>query len=60
MKFLTLGTNQPVYCIEPNKDYLDFSQGYYSESTGDDNALNISSLNAEKLRKQQRDNGVER
>lgn len=51
VKFLTLGTNQPVYCIEPNKDYLDFSQGYYSESTGDDNALNISSLNAEKLRK---------
>ena len=51
VKLMKWGNDQPVYCIEPNVDYLDFSQGNYYEAVGDDNVLNISSLNAETLRK---------
>ena len=51
VKLMVWGTDEPVYCIEPNVDYLDFSEGNYYEAFGDDNVLNISTLSAETLRK---------
>lgn len=51
VKIMKWGNSEPVYCIEPGKLYLDFSEGTYNYDNNENSVLSISSLTKENLRK---------
>ena len=50
-KIMKWSSGEPVYCIEPGKDSLDFSEGNYNYTDNQDSVISTSQLTKEVLRK---------
>ena len=50
-KIMKWSSGEPVYCIEPGKDYLDFSEGGYNYTDNQDSVVSTSQLTKDVLRK---------
>jgi len=49
-KIMKWSNSDPVYCIEPGADYLDFSEGSYNSTDNQDSVISISQLTPDVIR----------
>ena len=50
-KIMKWSNSEPVYCIQPGLDYLDFSDGSYNYTDNQDSVISLSQLTTDVIRK---------
>jgi len=49
-KIMKWSNSEPVYCIQPGLDYLDFSEGSYNSTDNQDSVISLSQLTPDVIR----------